>query len=201
MTTFIEVSGVLVGIEPSVAAGDQDLVRDCLLLTVVPALAGSPATTATVLEAVVTGFTQMGWTASASSALTSTVARHQVPAAFAAPHGPGTVVHDALTAVHHANAGAVAGFDALSACAQDGRQVFVVQATGEGGLTLGLVHVGFRPVVPAAGFPWAALTQPSSMTVHTATLTANPAVLTPALRDQLSARAAASVAAHVHPIP
>jgi hypothetical protein len=188
MAGYACVAGVAVALPAGTKPGDP--VVDALLYALTAAQRSS--TTQPLLDAVVADLALLGFATGSSTSSSTTLRPRDVPLTKAS--GAPSFVGPTLAAVRRAPSAvraAFAGFAASEAGAATTRACAqVTTSAGEVGIVLALLELS-PPADDAAGFPWAPVTAPATLTLRTASLTADPVVWTPAVARQLAQKVAA----------
>ncbi len=168
-------------------------VRDALLA----ALVLTQRSGVTSADDVVTGLLgvlgNLGWVSSQVGAVRTSVPARTAPEdLLTAPDV------DALAPAQHLTGAAARAWTGFLA-APGSRAALVVQGTSGTAPdpVLHLLHVDLTPAVPTAGFPWARVTAPGTLTRHTATLTPDTTLWTAAARTTLATKVSGVVASEV----
>jgi len=188
MAGYACVAGLAVALPTGTEQGDP--VVDALLYALTAAQRSTTAQP--LLDAVVADLALLGFATVSSTSSSTTLRPRDVPLAKA-PGAP-PFVGPTLAAVRRAPgavrsaftgfAASQAGTDTVRACAQ------VTTSAGEVGIVLALLELS-PAVEDAADFPWAPVTVPGTLTLRTASLTADPVVWTSAVAQQLALKVAA----------
>lgn len=188
MAGYACVAGAAVALPAGTKPGDP--VVDALLYALTAAQRSTTAQP--LLDTVVADLALLGFSATSSASSSTTLRPRDVPLTKA-PGAP-SFVGATVAAVRRASSAvraAFAGFAASGASTATTRACAQVTTTaGEVAIVLALLELS-PPADDAAGFPWAPVTAPGTLTLRTASLAADPVVWTPAVARQLAQKVAA----------